>query len=325
MDQQEVGVDVGAKKLQVLVEGQQQDKVDNTHTALQDLVKRLTRGGQTARVCLEATGNYSLDLALALGKAPGIEVMVVNPRASGHFFKALVNRSRTDPVDAQMPLGYVRRMDFVPWTAPASELLQLRTIARRTSTLTELKTEEKNRLHAAKSTDELKCIRRDVEVNINHLARRLKKLGKEAASLVNRHSHLQAPIARLTSVKGIALLSAIRIFGELGVLAADMTARQWVAHAGLDPRHVESGTLAGKTRISKAGNKYLRSALYMPALTAIRHQPNVRAFCDHLLEAGKLKMQANVAVMRKLLHAIHGMLRHDADFDGEKFYRLVTA
>jgi transposase len=73
-------------------------------------------------------------------------------------------------------------------------------------------------------------------------------------------------------------------------------------------------------RISKTGNAHLRRALFLPAMVASRWEPNVKAFYDKLLAKGKTKMQALIAVMRKLLHAIHGMLRHDQDFDGEKFF-----
>ena len=77
-------------------------------------------------------------------------------------------------------------------------------------------------------------------------------------------------------------------------------------------------------RVSKAGNKYLRGSLYMPALVAIRHEPNVRAFYEKLVAEGKKPMQANVAVTRKLLHSIYGMLRTHNDFDGEKFFALAA-
>ncbi len=60
----------------------------------------------------------------------------------------------------------------------------------------------------------------------------------------------------------------------------------------------------------------------MPAIVSVQHEPNVKAFYEKLLSRGKTKMQANVAVMRKLLHAIYGMLKHDRDFEGEKFYAI---
>lgn len=74
-----------------------------------------------------------------------------------------------------------------------------------------------------------------------------------------------------------------------------------------------------RPRISKQGNKYLRSALYMPAHNAIQFEPGVQRFYDRLVGRGKKKIQAKVAVMRKLLHAIHAMLRYGEDFDGERF------
>ena len=95
---------------------------------------------------------------------------------------------------------------------------------------------------------------------------------------------------------------------------------------GLDPREYTSGTsVHKKVRISKAGNKHLRRALYMPALVAVQHQDHVRAYYDHLLARGKTKMQALVATMRKLLHAIYGMFKHDQLFDGQKLYALTSA
>ena len=113
---------------------------------------------------------------------------------------------------------------------------------------------------------------------------------------------------------GIAEASAMRLLGELLVLPDDLAAPQWVAHAGLDPRPYDSGTSVHRPRrIRKVGNRHLRAALYMPALVAIQHEPNVKAFYDKLLAAGKKPMQAVVAVMRKLLHAIWGMLKHDQD------------
>ena len=100
-----------------------------------------------------------------------------------------------------------------------------------------------------------------------------------------------------------------------------MSPRQWVAHAGLDPRHYESGSsVRAATRISKVGNRHLRAALFMPAMVAARYEPRVKAYYEKLIARGKKPIQAVVAVMRKLLHAIHGMFHNDAVFEGTKFY-----
>ena len=94
-----------------------------------------------------------------------------------------------------------------------------------------------------------------------------------------------------------------------------------MAHSGLDPKHSKSGTSVKATvRISKVGNRHLRAALFLPAMVASQHEPRVRAFYQQLLARGKKPMQALVAVMRKFLHAIHGMFQRNADFDGTKFF-----
>lgn len=128
----------------------------------------------------------------------------------------------------------------------------------------------------------------------------------------------------LTRVKGIGVASAIQLMGELLALPPDMHAKQWVALAGLAPRHAISGTRVNKKpRLSKAGNRPLRCALYRPALSATRHDEHIKGYYRPLIEErGLKKIQAICAVMRKLLHAIHGMLKARESFDGRRFYVL---
>ena len=319
MDYLRTGIDVSAKKLQVATD-HSEFEVDNSPEDHQKLIRRLQRSGRRVRVCLESTGSYGLELAVALERTVGIEVMVLNPRAARNFAKVLMHRSKTDPIDARVLREYVRRMDFVPWHPPTIEKLELRAFGRRMARLIEMRTQEKNRLHAVEYGIQSQVVRNDIEVHIRYLDRRIELLENQAAKLIDQHRHFQVPIARIISVKGIGLHSAILIWGELCVLPQDLNPRQWVAHAGLDPRHFESGNFQGQTRISKAGNRYLRAALYMPAHNAIQWEPQVKAFSNHLVENGKTKMQAKVAVMRKLLHAIHGMLKNGTTFDGTKSY-----
>jgi len=323
-----VGMDVSAKLLVAWVDPQpgaiEKLEVPNTPEGHRRLCRRLTRQGRQARVVMEATGLYGLDVALALHRQPGIEVMVVNPRAVRDFARACLRRSKTDALDAQVLVDFARRMPFQAWQPPTRQRLELRAIARRIAALTELRTQEKNRLHAVSSSRHLGTIvRQDLERSIRHLDRSLERLQKQAQQLVATDSQLQLAWTCLTSVKGVAAKSAIQILGELCVLPHDMTARQWVAHAGLDPRHIESGTSVHKpARISRVGNRYLRAALYMPALTATRFEPHVRAFHDQLLARGKKPLQVIVAIMRKLLHSFHAMLSDGTCFKGDGFRHL---
>ncbi len=141
--------------------------------------------------------------------------------------------------------------------------------------------------------------------------------------MIREHPELMRILQLLTSIKGIAETSAIALMGELLLLPPDLSNREWVKFAGLDPKAFDSGkSVHKKTRLSKAGNRHIRSALYMPALSAKQHDPYVKAYFQHLVDNGKQPLQAVCAVMRILLHAIHGMLKHDKPFDNTRFYAI---
>jgi len=141
-----------------------------------------------------------------------------------------------------------------------------------------------------------------------------------------KYPELERMLELLVGIKGIAETSAIALMGELLLLPPNLTHREWVKFAGLDPKAFDSGkSVHKKTRISKAGNRYIRSALYMPALSAKQHDPHVRAYFQHLVANGKKPLQAVCAVMRKLLHAIHGMLKKDEPFDNTRFYKIPAS
>ncbi len=325
-----VGVDVSAKELVVAIEASGRREAPivlaNDAEGHRKLIKRVTKRGGSARVVLESTGTYGLDLALALHRSKRVEVMVANPRAITHFTRASLQRSKTDRLDAESILEFAMRMPFEPWSPPAPHILELRALSRRIEAMSKTVVQEKNRLHANDQSEELsEFVKQDIREFADLLEGRIERLRKQARLVIEQSDDLTTAFAHITSIKGIAEASGIAILAELAVLPDDMTTRQWVAHAGLDPRQFQSGTSVHRpARISKTGNAHIRRALFMPAIVAVRWEPHIKAFYQHLLERRKTKMQANVAVMRKLLHAIHGMLEHDQDFVGEKFFKMKS-
>jgi transposase len=273
------------------------------------------------RVAVEATGFYSLDVCIALHARGDVEVMVANPRAVASFAKAMMTRGKTDEVDAEVLLEFAERMPFTRWIPPAKAAMELRATTRRVRALVKTQTVEKNRLRSAQATNETPdAVLQDIEDDIAQLDGRIKKLTKSAIAMAKADPILARKFELLQTIPGIAENSAIRLLGELVMLPADMNVKEWVAHAGLDPRSWKSGTsIELAPRVTKAGNKYIRNALFLPALVGIRHDPHVKAFYDRLIRAGKRPLQATVAVMRKLLHAIYGMLKSDQPFDGNRF------
>jgi transposase len=316
------GLDVGACELVVAIlrDGQPESPctLPNTPAGHRQLLKLLTRRGATARVCLEATGVYSLRLALALQRAGRVEVMVVNPRAIKDFQRARLTRAKTDAVDALGILEFLQRMEFVPWTPPADAVLALQQLGRRLVQLRGELTREQARLHAIGFTpDRGGLIAADLAAHIRHLQKRIHTLQQAAAQLTACEPELATLVRRLCSVPGIGQLSALRLLGELLVLPKDLKAKQWVAHAGLDPRPRQSGAQDAPRHISRTGNRHLRRALFMPALVAIQRSPQIKAAYEALLARGKKK---KVAIMRRMLHAIWGMLHHQQNFNPQLFH-----
>src|SRR5215212_1268895 len=125
----QAGIDVSARMLAAhrrRDDVEEQREFTNDAAGHSELLKWLGKG---ARVCVEATGVYHLQLALTL-RGAGVELMVVNPRVAKDFTRALANRSKTDKVDAWSLLEYVRRMEFNRWEAPSAAVLELRELGR---------------------------------------------------------------------------------------------------------------------------------------------------------------------------------------------------
>ena len=234
----------------------------------------------------------------------------------------MMQRSKTDRLDAAVLTEYAARLPFQPWRPPSPSALKLLAVARRLEDLTEMHAAEKNRLHAASVSAALPAIlRRDVQRSLQTLERARQRLTRAAQEFIAADPSLAQRYALLLSIPGLGPTSALHVLAELLLLAPDLEVRQWVAYAGLDPRHYTSGSSVHKpARISKAGNKHLRRALYMPALVASQHDAHLGGFYQRLLARGKTKMQALVAVMRKLLHAIFGIFKHLQPYDGAKLF-----
>jgi transposase len=324
-----MGVDISAKTFDVAYRvgkgGVQTQQFANEGEGHRALIRFIKKRWKSMRVVVESTGVYGLDLVLALDRA-GIEVMVANPRATANFAKAILQRSKTDRLDAEMLLLFAERMPFIRWQAPSDKQLELRSISRRVQALLESVRAEKNRLHAAMHVNGTEVVRKSIRASLKALARQIEQLRTAALKVIASDPLLARCNGLLVTCKGIGQVSAISILAELAVLPPDMTDRQWVAHAGLDPRVFESGTsIHGKPRISKRGNRHLRAVLYLPARVASRFEPNAARFAARLRARGKTPLQIHVAVMRKLLHGIHAMFREDVPFDGSRLFPAVDA
>ena len=200
----------------------------------------------------------------------------------------------------------------------------LRDIGRQINRLTAARTQAKNRLHALRSkSNTLALLIEDEADGIERLDLRIERLSKAALELINQQPHIKQQLANITCAKGIGQTSAIAMLAELCVLPRELKAPQVSRYAGLDVRLCQSGTSLNRPgRLSKAGNAYLRSAFFMPALSAVRHDPNAKAFYEALHQRGKKKIQALCAVMRKYLTGVWACLKLGVPFDSSKLFSI---
>jgi transposase len=261
--------------------------------------------------CMEATASYGDDLALFL-YATGHTVSVVNPARIKGFAQSQMQRNKTDQLDAALIARFCQQQQPEAWSPPPVEIQQLQALMRRLEALQEMRQQEINRLDQA---GKQALIRESLEKIITTLDAEMARLRQLINDHIDQHPHLRRDRDLLLSIPGIGETTAAWLLSEVQV-PAYKSARQVAAHAGLTPRHHESGTrVHGPTRLSKTGNRRLRRALYMPAVVAKRYNRIIREFCERLQQRGKRPMEIIGAAMRKLLHIVYGVLKSGKAFD----------
>lgn len=319
-----VGVDIAAKSFDLVSrEAGKSSWVHQFSQTPQGHAKAIEqlRVLQPVLIVMEATGIYYLDLAVALADA-GLPVAVINPKSFRHFAALKLTGSKTDAIDAALLAEYAERMEPKLWTPPSKERLALRDIGRQINRLTATRTQAKNRLHALQATRQtMPLLIEDEQEGIEWLTRRIQRLTQAAQALIAQDEALSRQLSHLLAATGIGETSALAILAELSVLPADLKATQVSRYAGLDVRLTQSGSSVQRpARLSKAGNAYLRAALYMPAMSAAQHDPRAKAFYEALVSRGKKKIQAQCAVMRKYLTGLWACIQTDTAFDSTRLF-----
>ena len=284
-------------------------------------LRRLLSTLGALRVCLEPTSRYHLALLDVLSALKQVSCHLAPPLAVHHFAQACGRGAKTDPLDARNLARFVLHCAPPAYQPPPAQALRLRAITRRVAALIAQRTAELNRLHCAKRGGDPPAVKASVQRHIRQLGDEIARLEQAALAEVHGSPRLADCYAWLIAMKGIGQRSALALLGELAVLPATLSKRQWVALAGLDPQPRESGSSLNPPRhISRRGNSALRRALYMPALVISQRSGPGRAYYQDLLARGKRPLVALTALLRKLLTAIWGMFNSHTAFDPARFY-----
>lgn len=270
--------------------------------------------GQVCHFALEATGAYGQAVAAFLSDARQ-RVSVLNPARVKYSGIATGQGNKTDKADALAIATYCRLHSPPLWRRAAPEVCQLRALVRRLADVRGLLTQEKNRASVPGLPP---AVRHSVERSSAFLEGEIAQLQRQIREVIASTPSLKSDQELLLSIPGIGEGTAQTLLAELPEVRQSGSAEQLAAWAGLCPREFRSGASVRKrTRLSKAGNGHVRKALYFPAVTAVRHNPPVRALYLRLREAGKAPMAALGAAMRKLLMLCFGVLKNRQRFDPE--------
>ena len=263
----------------------------------------------------ESTGSYS-SLIYRFCAAKGIKVFMPNPKQARGFAKAVAQRNKSDKIDAQVLAksiviakeGEIKVPSIDPLVESFKELIgYYRLLIKQESQL-------KNHKESLVAKGAGHLLVKRVDKQIKALQKEQQQIIGSMRDIVRDDEALAQKLDAIVSIKGIGELTSL-ILLHLFLRYPDANQRQIVSLAGLDPVIRESGSsIRGKVKISKAGDKIYRGALFMPAMVAIRHNAKLKAYYERVKNSGKHTTAAQVAVMRKLLVIAHSLYK-----SGEKY------
>jgi transposase len=302
MDTCFIGIDVSKDRLDVHVLPQGEAfAVPRSGAGVEALCRRLG-GLSPSHVAVEATGGFETVVAAGLAGA-GLPVVVVNPAQVRHFARALGERAKTDPVDAAVIARFVAatRPELRPLADAATQLLA-DLVARRRQIVEMIAAERQREKRAT-----LRRVRKSLARLIAALEKELAEIDGEIGDHMRGSPAWREAEDLLVTVPGVGPITARTLIADLPELGR-LGRGQIAALAGLAPHTRQSGQWKGRSFIS-GGRASVRTALFIAAQVAKRHNPVLKRFYQRLIDAGKPKMVATIAVARKLLVILNTIIR----------------
>lgn len=272
------------------------------------------------RFVMEATGVYHQSFAYFLHDK-AYNVSIILPNKISNFKRTLDIKTITDKTmaDAIAQFGLERNLDN--WQPPKGIYRILQQLTRERGQLMDEKVVIKNQLHAENAEAKpnkksiLRCDRR-----LELIEEQIKEIQAEVKDLVTTDAEVKRIVLLVCSITGIGILTAVTVLGETNGFELIRNKRQLTSYAGLDVKEKLSGTsVKGKPCISKKGNRHLRKAMHLPALSAIKNDERFKAIFARIVSKHGIKMKAVVAVQRKLLEMIYTIYKTGVAYDKEYF------
>lgn len=305
-----IGVDVSKDSFDVF-DGKVFSSFTNDEQGFKSFAKHLSAFDQPT-VCMEATGHYFSALALFCHQH-SFKVCVLNPLQVKRFMQSHLLQVKTDAQDAKWIREFAIERQPVLWQ-PQSEAISLLTDwLKFESLLIGQITQLSNQQSMTVYVEVLKVQKQQLKI----MKKQLKEVRDRIKKSLESNDELSVQVQLLESIPGISQQTAAKVLAYIGSIDKFKRAKQLVSFIGLNPVIEQSGKTLNRSRLSKTGNRRLRKALYMPALSAIRYNPVIRDYSDSLKARKMPGKKRVIAAMRKLCHLIFAVLKHQKPFDPE--------
>lgn len=299
---QSIGVDISKDTLDVHIHPNgAARRFANTETGCRALIGWLSQV-VVARIAFEPTGAYHHRFERLLAQA-GLPLCKVNPRQARRFAEAIGRQAKTDAVDAAMLARLAALLEPPVRSVISARLDEMKELLVARRALVKDRTAALNRAHTHCS----KLLERQAVQRLAQIERQIVAIDEATRGLLIADPALKTRFDILISIPGIGETTALAILIDMPELGA-LEHRCVASLAGLAPIARDSGQHHGK-RFIRGGRAHLRQAIYMPALVAVRFNPDLKAKYDALRAAGKPAKVALTAIMRKLLILANALLR----------------
>lgn len=322
-----VGIDIGKEALVVALSMEREQQIGKRadfgnrtggFKKLKGFVEAKQSGARVVHAISESTGVYGLRLVDFLLEKTDWKVSVINPFQIKSFRDSRLVKTKTDASDAFELAQFGLIYDPPGFIPQEPEFKELEQILGGMVALQKIRFQEENQMGAYllrpiqnPATMRMKAERiKQVKLDIaNHL--------KEAVRVASQRPEVRRHIDLLCTIPGIGEQTAVCLLPKLITLSPAMPdCRKLISYAGLVPEEKQSGTsVRGRTKMSKKGNVWLRRALYMATLTAVRYNPVIKTLYERNIKAGQPKRKAVVSCMPRLLRLAWGVFRHQRPFE----------
>ena len=268
-------------------------------------------------ITIEATGVYHEQLVHFLHDQKRYRISVVLPNKSKAFAKSLNVKTKTDEVDAKIlgQMGLERELE--QWQPISQSLRQIKQLTRERINLLDEKVALSNKIHAqnhayAPSREVIKRLKQRLKL----IEQQIKQVEKQLNQCIDKDPMLKERIDKIWLVKGLGIITVVSVIAETAGFDLFTSQSQVASYAGYDIVQRESGSsIKGKTRISKKGNRFIRRALYFPAISVVKYEPQFKQLYERITERTSIKMKGLVAVQRKLLMLSYTLFKKNEAYD----------